>query len=349
MQFFRFLIFTAFIVVAVASQGFAQQQEEGSFKDRIPRELFARKDRSFLTLTVENDLFGGGTDEHYTSGVRLTYFDSSDEASNIVKKLGHMIPFFEPNETTNTYYSFGQNLYTPSVVTTVTPDPADRPYAAFLYGSIGSSTITENHMDDVELTLGVVGPWALGEQTQKFIHKQVDSDDPRGWDSQLENEPGIVLSYQRTWPEAYVADLDPVYFRVAPHAGAAVGNIYTYAAVGMTFQLVPRHAIWQAPPQRVRPAIPGSGYFAVPKDRFAWSLFAGFEGRGMLRNIFLDGNTLRDSPSVDRKYGVVDANVGLSLTYGSVQTAYTLNWRSREFEGQDKNSLFGSVSLGYRF
>lgn len=36
-------------------------------------------------------------------------------------------------------------------------------------------------------------------------------------------------------------------------------------------------------------------------------------------------------------------------TDGRLQVAYTLNWRSKEFEGQCDESLFGAISFGYRF
>ncbi len=37
------------------------------------------------------------------------------------------------------------------------------------------------------LTVGVVGPSALGEQTQKTVHSILpDNQDPKGWDNQLE-------------------------------------------------------------------------------------------------------------------------------------------------------------------
>ena len=49
----------------------------------------------------------------------------------------------------------------------------DRPWAAWLYGSIGLATLTDNHLDELEFTAGVVGPQALGEQTQKLIHNHV--------------------------------------------------------------------------------------------------------------------------------------------------------------------------------
>jgi len=80
----------------------------------------------------------------------------------------------------------------------------------------------------------------------------------------------------------------------------------------------------------------------------SWSLFAGIEARAMARNLFLDGNTFRDSPSVNGKPLVLDVSVGGAVTLGRLQLSYTLNWRSREFSGQDKASGFGAISLGYR-
>ena len=121
------------------------------------------------------------------------------------------------------------------------------------------------------------------------MHKVLDARDPNGLDHQLKNEPGLTLSWQRQWPQAYTAEVGSLDFRVAPHTGVALGNIYTYGAGGISFQLTPETYKWQSKPPRVRPAIPGSGFFAVPEDNFAWSLFAGVEGRAMVRNIFLDG------------------------------------------------------------
>ena len=69
----------------------------------------------------------------------------------------------------------------------------------------------------------------------------------------------------------------------------------------------------------------------------------------MIRNIFLDGNSFKNSPSVDKKPLVHDANAGISLTFGKTQLAYTLNWRSKEFDGQDEESLFGALSIARRF
>lgn len=326
----------------------AVEIEPPTFYEQLSTDL-PREKQKFLTLTVENDLFGNGQDRNYTNGVRLTYFDFGADIPSIVRRTVNALPGFDVNETTSIYYTFGQNLYTPAVITAPVPDPNDRPYAAFLYGSAGLTNVTDNHVDDLELTLGVVGPMALGDEVQTAVHRVVGADDPSGWDYQLHNEPGVIVSWQRAWLGRDDMQFSGLNFRAIPHGGVTLGNVYTYANAGATLQLTPKQYRWQALPPRVRPAITGSGFFQVPEDHFAWSLFLGGEGRLVGRNLFLDGNSFRDSPSVDKRYLVADVSGGVALTYGRAQLSYTLNWRSREFRGQDDQSLFGAISLGYRF
>ncbi|MFT7432632.1 MAG: lipid A 3-O-deacylase [Alphaproteobacteria bacterium] len=317
-----------------------------TFKEKLPAELLVRHDK-FLSLTYENDVFANN-DANYTNGIRFTYFDTNAEVPQLVKDFFNMAPIIEIDNFTSVYYSFGQNLYTPKVITARTPDPSDRPYAGYLYGSVGLRAISGDHINDLELSLGVVGPSSLGEQTQEFVHDMIDATDPSGWENnQLKDEPAIIIAYNRQWPEMFATDIGPFHFRVSPNLGAAIGNVYTYASTGMTFQLTPKAYKWQTTPLRVRPSMPGSGYFIVPDNKFAWSTFAGFEQRAIARNIFLDGNSYKDSTSVDKKTFVGDANVGLSLTYGRVQTSFTINWRGREFQN-GRSTTFGALSVGYR-
>ena len=317
-----------------------------TYEENLPASV-KNHEAHFWTLTMENDLFGNGRDENYTNGTRLTYHKKGEAPYFLTRWLADVLPPFEVNKSTTVYYAAGQNLYTPEDITAPNPDPNDRPYAAFLYGSAGFSTLKGNHVDDIELTLGIIGPAALGEEVQSAVHDVINSDDPEGWDFQLENEPGVMLSWQRRWPGAVGTEVGPFYFRVMPHAGATVGNVYTYGAGGLTLQLTPKQNRWQSQPLRVRPAIPGSGQFepATP----GWSLFVGTEGRAVVRDITLDGNTFTSSRSVDKKHFVADISGGVSLTYGNMRASYTLNWRSKEFNGQDDSSLFGAISVGWRF
>ncbi len=304
----------------------------------------------FITLNSENDMYGGGTDRNYTNGARATYFDMGAKMPEIFHLIDRAVPTFSINETTSIAYSIGHNLYTPNDITIAANQQNDRPWAAFLYGSAGLTSITNNHIDSLEATIGMVGPAALGEQVQKFVHSHLSgSDTPRGWRHQLKNEPALMLSWERSFPERYSFETLGWRSSAVPYIGATVGNVYTYASAGANFNLSPYGAGFQDAPVRVRPAMPGTGAFVVPDNTFSWYIFGGVEGRAVARNIFLDGNTFTDSHDVDKKHFVADANVGLALTYGKTRLSYALIYRTKEFDGQDKGDIFGAITLGRRF
>lgn len=80
-----------------------------------------------------------------------------------------------------------------------------------------------------------------------------------------------------------------------------------------------------------------------------WSLFAGVDARAMVWNVFLDGNTWRDSPSVDRYVLVADAQVGAVLSLGRARLAYTHVFRTPEFKNQVEREDFGALSISWIF
>ena len=167
-----------------------------------------RSNERFFTLNIENDKFGSGYDRDYTNGLRLTWFNVGADQPFYVDWIDRLVPTFEVNKTTSSYFSFGHNLYTPSDIDRATLDTRDRPYAAFVYGSAGVSTITDRHMDDTELTLGWIGPSAQGEFIQDKFHRLIHADyQPHGWKHQLRDEPAVMLSWERSWPAYYTADI----------------------------------------------------------------------------------------------------------------------------------------------
>ncbi len=307
----------------------------------------------YLSISVENDLFGGGTDRYYTSGVRATWFDAETQVPKGVQALAKHIPTFTLDDSTGTSFTLGHNMYTPEDITIRGQQNNDRPWAAFLYASVGLANITDNnnkpfHIDEIELTLGVVGPEALGEPIQEFVHEYIsNSPEPQGWDNQLKFEPGIMISWQRRIP--YALSYDYKYFnaRVEPNFSITLGNIRSHAGMGATFIL--GSSKQQDTPQRVRPAIPGTGVFFSDDNEVDWQIFAGIDGRLVGRDIFLDGNTFSDSHSIDKKHLVGDLSTGVSLSYDDYRLSYTLNMRTKEFDGQEDESIFGSLTLTKRF
>lgn len=352
MKFSAFTSLFCFLAVTLsAPYVFAQENTERSDK------IDGTNDR-YLSLSAENDNFGGGTDRFYTSGVRATWFDRSTKVPPVIDKIADAVPTFELDDSVTTFFSVGQNIYTPEDITISAAQPDDRPWAGFLYGSVGLANTTyrddnavikePSHIDTMEFTLGIIGPGSLAEPTQRFVHENISSSpEPRGWDNQLKTEPGLILSWERRYPLAVHYDLGLAHFRIEPNVGVSLGNVRTHASTGATVVLSSEQFI--DTPTRVRPAVPGTGVFVTRDNELNWLLFAGVDGRAVARNVFLDGNTFRDSESVDKNHFVADFSGGASLIYDDFSLSYTLNLRTREFRGQSEDSVFGSLTLTTRF
>ena len=346
----RFMTFFLIILALWVPDGDAADLPQKTVEQTIPSRVLNEPKRNIVTVVMENDSIGGGTDRNYTSGASINYTDVNAQFPRIAHDIDKLVPTFEINQTSSIHYSLGQTIFTPKDTSQTTANLNDRPWAAFLYGTMGMITLTDNHTDEVEATLGIVGPAALGEQSQKFIHKHItDSPIPKGWSNQLKNEPGVMLAWQRSWPMFWQKQTGDYFWSVKPYVGATLGNIRTYANTGFTVRLSPSDSKWQDTPIRIRPAMPGSGIYEIPRKKWSWSLFTGLETRAVARDIFLDGNTFAKSHSIDKNSLVADATAGASLTYNNTRISYTVVYRTKEFKTQDNPEIFGALSVGVRF
>jgi hypothetical protein len=254
--------------------------------------------------------------------------------------------------------ALGQSIFTPVDIEANPAPPDQHPYAGWLYMQMLLGTIQNRddgffprYADLYELEIGMVGPAAMGRQAQRGIHQILGAPDPQGWDSQLEDEFAFALSYERRWSSLrYFTDMVPGGLEgvLSPNVGATLGTLRTEARAGLTAQIGYRILnAYEIGPPRVRPALSGAGYFE--NEPFSWSIFAGFQARGVARNLFLDGNTYRDSASVDKKEFVVDGQAGITLQFGDFRFAYTYVTRTEEFETQTEPQDFGTIALQVRF
>jgi lipid A 3-O-deacylase len=308
-----------------------------------------------FNLIEENDSLVHG-DKHYTQGLYASVFAAQRKGAD---------PWFErmqsvanaimlPAEGGRLYFGgfLGQSIFTPENKTLVPPDPNDRPYAGWLYGGVSLYRETERTLDRATVTLGLVGPGAGGRKVQngwhEFTNPFIGAPEVLGWPYQLENEPGLVLSEERKW--RFATALGPFEADVLPEVNVALGNIFTYAGAGAVVRFGQRlRADWGQP--RVQPALSGSDVVNrnALDDGPAWYVFAGTEGRAVARNIFLDGNTWEDGPSVDKKPFVADLTAGAALVthWGRLGVSYT--YRTEEFEGQSGRDNFLALNLSVHF
>jgi len=307
---------------------------------------YVEDDKGIFNVVWENDIFNG-TDANYTNGIRFAWLSAETDTPSWARWTADNLLPFGGDGKKRISIALGQNLYTPDDPLPRTVIPGDRPYAAWLYGTIGVITDNGQTLENMALTLGVVGPAALGEPVQDTVHNLTDSEHFNGWGNQLENEPGIVISYERKWRGLVEASPFGAGLDVSPHIAANIGNINTDASVGLTMRLGYDLPADYGPP-RIRPSLPGSDFF-IPTQDLGGYLFAGVEGRAVGRNIFLDGNTFEDSPSVDKEFFVGSLQFGAALTWDEARLSYTHVMMTREFKTQDEAPQFGVVTLSYRF
>ncbi len=300
----------------------------------------------YWTLQLENDVWGSGDDRFYTHGTEFAY-TRTGAPPGWLDTIAGWIPLFERSDEVATGYTLGQKIFTPEDTESRALVADDRPYAGWLFASAGvGSRIARSEraevINGVEVTLGMVGPSAHSDDIQRAYHELIGVAVPRGWDHQLHDEPGFVVSYLRKW--RYFPDLEgPRQLEVSPHLGAAVGNIYTYASAGLMVRWGSNLRTDIGPPN-IRPGFPGAGFFQTgPKPN--WYLFGGVEGRAVARDIFLDGNTFRDSHRVSREPFVGDVQFGVAVHVKRTRIALSNVYRTREFKGQDEPARYGAVSI----
>ncbi len=305
-------------------------------------------DERTFSINWEDDIWNG-TDANYTNGIRFSVAGRQDDVPDWLEDTADVMPFFDASGSKRWQFAFGQNMYTPKNYELTTPQPNDRPYAGWLYGSAGLTSDTGRTLDNFNITLGIVGPSSLAEQVQETVHDAIGSPHPMGWQYQLHDEPGVIVSYERKWRNLWQVNPGGYGFDVTPSAGGAVGNILTQASVGSVVRFGKNLPTDYGPPL-INSVLTGTDYFVANKnDDLGWYIFAGVQGDAVARNIFLDGNTFRDSARVNKEDFVGDLQGGVAVTYHGVRYAYTEVVRSKEFKTQDDGDSYGALTVSWKF
>lgn len=322
----------------------------------------AGTDESGGTIGIyhENDMFAG-TDRYYTSGAKLTWsspnlekFSDSAYASPFLP-LFDLLPYINESEyQKNLVLALGQNIYTPDNTESYGLLANDRPYAGWLYMGLGVVWKDAVVRNSLVLNVGVVGSWSYAQEAQRLIHDARDLDHPNGWDNQLHNELGVNLAYERIWRMPKIARRSGFDWELLPHAGAVVGNVQTYANLGAELRAglnLPDDFGTGVISPAASTSTPVDGMMGADRSRFdlGMYLFARVDGRAVAHNIFLDGNTFGNSPSVGHNPLVADLSVGVAMNIKNTKLAYAFVYRTKEFSRQKEAQIFGTLSINWTF
>ena len=307
---------------------------------------YLNDDRGTLALVLENDYFGD-SDDNYTNGLKLSWVSGRRPADPFSRFVSRMMGA-EDQTSVRRGLAIGHSTFTPDDIGETEYLPDQHPYAAWLYGEFTTLIERENRVDQFTLQLGMVGPSAGGEYAQEEIHSLINDRAPQGWDNQIQDEFGVVLSYDKKLRALLRTGWRGVGLDATPNLGVTLGNINANARAGLTVR-IGRDLNNDYGPPRVRPALAGAGYF-TPRDGFSWYVFSGVEGRAVAHDIFLDGSLFKDDdPHVEKNNFVVDMQSGLVVQVGKTQIGLTYVERTKEYKTQDIPQRFGAVSLSRKF
>jgi hypothetical protein len=304
-----------------------------------------------LFVRVDNDIFTG-TDRDYTSGVQVgstsvtvESFDDLALAPSIRWANGKL-RWLQPKgfDENNVTWTIGQRMYTPEDWSRSEPDPSDRPYAGLLFAGLTYNGRDSHSMRSTSFDVGIVGPSALAEQTQRAVHKAVGADKFLGWDHQLGDEPVFRILHERfrRW------DIKPTrrFADFTTHYGGSIGNLATFANAGAELR------IGKSLPDNFGTATTLSYGQNTPPARWGGSSsrpsihgFVAVDARAVLHDITLDGNTWRNSASVEREPLAAQLAIGVAIDVRHWQATLGATYRTKEYATQDREASFGTLTF----
>lgn len=212
----------------------------------------------------DNDAFlvGSISDRFYTNGLR---FDYQYEADDLYWQQddGNLTPLgCDDNDGTITlqecaYFNqtaehadvlerthqvtrrifFGQQMFTPSDIRWPASEykKYERPYAGWLYAGMGSTQQNAYGYETMEWSIGCIGPCSEADDAQKTIHRNLGDQQPKGWDTQLKNNPVIQVHYRSSLSLIGLPWGKGEFLQTYVEADA--GNLINRTGLGMRFEL----------------------------------------------------------------------------------------------------------------
>ncbi|MEM7564507.1 MAG: lipid A deacylase LpxR family protein [Pseudomonadota bacterium] len=300
-------------------------------------------------ITWDNDAFVG-TDNGYTAGLYYTWFDTQDGndpeigflASSMRWSLAeHAKPIGSVSSKT-----IGQAMITPEDISLEDPPETDLPYAGLLYfNDTHISVYPGGFADLIGVTIGITGEYSLAGDTQEFLHSIIGSEEPKGWDTQIDDEIVFRFNRGRVW-KGWTSGSGKQDILIS--ADAAIGTISSYLGGSIIWRygqgLSRSYAtVLLSNDRSANPVAVSSG----------WHWFAGTGFRYTANTIFLDGNTYTDSRKIeDWEHNQVPITIGFSYASRNWSFAYALNdlnvIDNNDSDVVDEYSRYGTITFAWR-
>lgn len=293
-------------------------------------------------VTVDNDSFVN-SDNGYTNGFYVSLFETGETteappANDFwLNPLLWSLPNSEPQNAINAYM-IGQTMVTPSDISIANPGPNEIPYSAVLALTNTYVTFNATTADQVSMTIGMVGPAALGEEVQTAVHELIGAVRPQGWDTQLENELVFQISRARAW-RSWVSKAENADLTFSSELNA--GTITSGLNAGVMFRfgqgLQDTYVSTLFNNSRMINPVTSSG---------GRSVYIRVRGGYLFNQIYTDGNTFRDSPSIDFDPGFLEISGGFSYSWKNYAVSFALTNGNVLQSGSEEETLENLTQYG---
>ena len=234
-----------------------------------------------------------------------------------------------------THVGLTQKIYTPENLFFYRPGVVDRPYAGWLSLTWARDRVTLGRTTAVSFEAGVTGGPSLARQLQKGLHTLLNRVPPQGWEYQIPFEVAFAASVRDTWRVAMADNGKGWTLALEPHWAATAGTMRTSAEAGYALRLG-----WKASPASDVPGTSFDGFHLVAR--------VGAEGEAVLRDLFLDGSTWKESASTPKEPLVGRTRASVILGWRRMDVRLGVTRSTKEFKAQDVPHLYGTLGLRVR-
>jgi len=158
-----------------------------------------------LTFSTDNDLFFQ-SDDTYTAALFLSWtgeeYKKADKDSFTYhytcafKNIINTLPLLDlDKKNINANISVQEIIFTPNDLSKSEPIYNDVQYSGTLALHFSLYSWDDTTFDSYRFSVGLVGPLSGAQHIQKVVHKITASEEPKGWDNQIDNYLAFNLGY----------------------------------------------------------------------------------------------------------------------------------------------------------
>lgn len=297
----------------------------------------AQSFRKEINLVSDNDSYLAiAQDRYYTNGLFFSFRKAKqkpiDTHSRTFKKIWGI--------------SIGQKMFNPYSGFVPYKAAIDRPFAGYLFGSYNHHWLYKNENSlQIEIQMGTIGKYSLGEQGQKFIHKTFRFYEINGWEYQIHDNFGINIftSYQYKIFRNKAQNID-----LSMPLSIRLGNFFTGANAGLLFRWGKINKLNNSIATKSN-----LSYLSTNKTsnhEFYFYMKPAIDG--VAYDSTISGSLMgsnKKEVTFDSTPLVLSNEIGFAFSKNRINLGFALLFKTKEIESNAKPHQYGSITLGYQF